>query len=46
MHKAGYEEEEESLRKMALKASSELAAGAALRYGKMSVVARREIEGA
>ena len=45
MLKAGYEGEEKSLRSMALKASSESAAGAALRYGKMSVVARRGNEG-
>ena len=45
MLKAGYEEIEKSLRKMVLKASSEIAAGAAVRYSKMSVVARRENQG-
>ena len=42
MLKAGNEEKEKSLRNMVLKASSEIAAGAAVRYSKMSVVARRE----
>ena len=45
MLKAGYEEKEKSLRNMVLKASSECAAGAAVRYGKMSVVARKENQG-
>ena len=45
MLKAGYEEEEKSLRNMVLKASSEIAAGAVVRYGKMSIVARRETQG-
>ena len=45
MLKAGHEEIEKSLRGMTLKASSEIAAGAAVRYGKMSVVARRETQG-
>ena len=45
MLKAGNEEKEKSLRNMVLKASSEIAAGAAVRYSKMSVVARREDQG-
>lgn len=42
MQKAGYEENEKSLRDMLLRASSQSAAGAAVQYSKMSVVARRE----
>ncbi len=42
MLKAGYEEKETRLRNMVLRASSESAAGAAARYSKMSVVARRQ----
>ena len=42
--KAGDEETGRALREMALEASSESAAGAAVRYGKMSVVARRKDE--
>lgn len=45
MQKAGHEEIEKSLRNMALKASSEISAGAAVQYGKMSIVARRENHG-
>lgn len=43
--KAGYEEKSKSLKNIALRASSEIASGAAVRYGKMVVVARRENEG-
>ena len=45
MLEGGYEEKEKSLRNMVLKASSESATGAAVRYSKMSVVARRENQG-
>ena len=45
MLKAGYEEKEKSFRDLVLRASSESAAGAAVRFTKMSVVARRHNEG-
>lgn len=45
MLKAGDEEKEKSFKDLVSRASSEIAAGVAMRYSKMSVVARRDNQG-